>query len=172
MKEKILTLLMAFFCLTAFADEPLRYLWVWTNNGDKISYDLVEKPRVAFSELTLVITKNGTVQSFPMGDIVRFTYESWLPGDVNKDGKVNVADITATINYIKRKAPAVFSFKNADVNSDEKIDFNDVAGMTDIILNKKTYNSSTSSQNIGDASYIYRNDGHFDAFFRDKVQSI
>ena len=31
---------------------------------------------------------------------------------------------------------------------------------------------SGMAQNIGDAFYIYRNDGEFNAFFRDEVQSI
>ena len=31
---------------------------------------------------------------------------------------------------------------------------------------------SGMAQNIGEAFYIYRNDGQFNAFFRDEVQSI
>ncbi len=172
MRERLLTLMMAFLYLTAFADEPLRYLWVWKSNGDKMACDLTEKPQVTFSESSLVITQNGTSKSFPMEDVIRFTYESWLPGDANKDGKVNVADITATINNITGRKPAIFSVKNADVSGNDIVDFDDVVGMTDIIFNKNRYNSSNSPQNAGNVSYVYRNDGQFDAFFRDKVQSI
>ena len=132
MRERLLTLMMAFLYLTAFADEPLRYLWVWKSNGDKMACDLTEKPQVTFSESSLVITQNGTSKSFPMEDVIRFTYESWLPGDANKDGKVNVADITATINNITGRKPAIFSVKNADVSGNDIVDFDDVVGMTDI----------------------------------------
>lgn len=57
-------------------------------------------------------------------------------GDANGDGKVDVSDVTATINYILGKASGDFVFKAADVNEDGIIDVSDVTRIINIILGK------------------------------------
>lgn len=51
---------------------------------------------------------------------------SYLPGDANGDGKVNVLDIVAISNYFVEDIPEPFCYVNADVNDDGKIDVMDV----------------------------------------------
>ena len=56
-----------------------------------------------------------------------------MPGDANGDGKVDIADVTAIINYINGNVSSNFNEVNADVNGDGKIDIADVTGIINII---------------------------------------
>ena len=56
-------------------------------------------------------------------------------GDVNHDGKVDVADVTTLVDYILGNTPQGFNSNNCDVNEDTKIDVSDVTSLVDIILN-------------------------------------
>lgn len=57
-----------------------------------------------------------------------------LLGDANKDGVVDVADITAIAAYILGFSPSPFSMTNADVDSDGAITIADITGTAGIIL--------------------------------------
>jgi len=52
--------------------------------------------------------------------------EEITPGDADGDGKVDVNDVTSTINHILNKPVATFIEKAADMDQDGKIDVNDV----------------------------------------------
>ena len=54
-------------------------------------------------------------------------------GDVNKDGDITIADVTALVNIILGK---YFDTENADINSDGHITFDDVSALLNIILGK------------------------------------
>ena len=65
-----------------------------------------------------------------------------LKGDVNRDGKVDVADITALVNIILNKATypkdvEFYDFDAANVNGDELISIPDLTALVNIILNSK-----------------------------------
>lgn len=55
-----------------------------------------------------------------------FTEKSYIPGDADGDTKVDVNDVTSTINYILNKPVAKFIKEAADMDKDGKIDVNDV----------------------------------------------
>ncbi len=57
-------------------------------------------------------------------------------GDVNGDGSVGAADVSAMINYILKRPNAAFIFKNADMNSDGTISATDVSALINVILHK------------------------------------
>ena len=61
--------------------------------------------------------------------------ESFLLGDVNHDGTINMMDVIAVINYILNR-PTVFFAEEADVNADGWISMSDVTGIINIILHK------------------------------------
>ena len=71
-------------------------------------------------------------------DNVRLTYLGFDKGngDVNNDGKVDIIDVTTTIDHILGEAPDQFSAKAADLNGDGKIDITDLTTIIDIILQK------------------------------------
>ncbi|MBQ6064055.1 MAG: leucine-rich repeat protein [Prevotella sp.] len=66
--------------------------------------------------------------------------EDFLMGDVNLDGRVNITDVMAVVNYILGYEMPVFSRKAADLKADGKINVTDVLGIVNIIL---TGNSRT-----------------------------
>ena len=61
--------------------------------------------------------------------------DTTLKGDVNHDGKVDVADVTTLVDYILGNTSQGFDASNCDVNDDTKIDVSDVTSLVDIILN-------------------------------------
>ena len=63
-----------------------------------------------------------------------FTVIDGLRGDANEDGKVDVNDVTTTINYILGKNPSPFNYRNANVNDDNTVNVMDVTTLINIIL--------------------------------------
>ena len=67
----------------------------------------------------------------------QITVGSVMLGDVNKDKKVNVADVTALVNIILGKdngETPTYDHEAANVNKDSTINFNDIAALMTIIL--------------------------------------
>ena len=64
-----------------------------------------------------------------------------LLGDVNRDGNVTIADVTALVNIILGKATEGdsnnYDFKAANVNEDEDITIADVTALVNLILHKE-----------------------------------
>ena len=58
--------------------------------------------------------------------------QTWIKGDVNGDGEVDVRDITALIDVIMN---SVTDNPRADVNEDADIDVRDITALIDIIMN-------------------------------------
>lgn len=72
-------------------------------------------------------------------DNFRLTYlgPSVLIGDVNNDGSITIADVTALVNIILGKdAEGQYNHKAADVNDDSTITIADVTALVNIILGK------------------------------------
>ena len=59
---------------------------------------------------------------------------SYIQGDANGDGLVNVTDIVATVNYIMEKNPANFNKVAADLTGDGEINVTDIVKMVSIIM--------------------------------------
>lgn len=77
-------------------------------------------------------------------------YESTIivPGDVNNDGSISVADLTMLASYILGDAPEGINIKNADVNGDNAVSVADLTSLSSLILD----NSGGSPKNPGDAN--------------------
>ena len=59
---------------------------------------------------------------------------SFIRGDVNQDGFVNIADVTMLVNYILGGNPSPFSLEAAHVDSDDDINVADVTALIELIL--------------------------------------
>ena len=100
--------------------------------GDTFAFEALD------NELTYTLCINGeTVQeitfSEPDTDIaLEINEETMLRGDVNRDGKVNVSDVTTLINMILDVIEK--DMESADVNVDGKINVSDVTALINIIL--------------------------------------
>lgn len=61
--------------------------------------------------------------------------DSFLMGDVNNDGYVNIVDVTCMVSHILGDTPPVFIRKAADLNNDGTINITDVTALVELILN-------------------------------------
>ena len=57
-----------------------------------------------------------------------------LYGDVNDDGSVNIADVTALIDYLLRGEDSAINLTAADCNKDDRVDISDVTALIDYLL--------------------------------------
>ena len=73
---------------------------------------------------------------------------TWLKGDVNADGEVNIADINALLDIILGKEVDHDAWLRADVNEDGEINIADINALIDIILGASM--SMSSQVNTGD----------------------
>ena len=58
---------------------------------------------------------------------------SYILGDINSDGTVNVLDYTGVANHIHGMTPTGFNMKAADVDENDVIDVRDYTGVANII---------------------------------------
>lgn len=63
---------------------------------------------------------------------------SFVKGDADGDGAIDVNDVTTTINHILGKPVANFVYEAANIDGDDTIDVNDVQGIIDRALGKVT----------------------------------
>ena len=61
-----------------------------------------------------------------------------LRGDVDMDGVVGIADVSALIDYLLGNDPEPFDYNAADVNEDQRIDIADITDLIDILLSSKS----------------------------------
>ena len=56
------------------------------------------------------------------------------PGDVKEDGMINVADVSALIQYLLTGDSSLINLDNADVNGDGLVIINDIAALINMLL--------------------------------------
>lgn len=59
-----------------------------------------------------------------------------MKGDANGDGTVNAADIVESVNAFNGKPSTKFILSNADLNSNNQVDEDDIKGIVNIIMEK------------------------------------
>ena len=104
--------------------------WDWQTSNSRIAtvdeHGVVEAKSKGTATITLS-SDNGISAScrIQVGDAAY--------GDANDDGVVDKKDYKIVVDYIARKNPSGFNFKNADINEDGVIDINDLTGIVNII---------------------------------------
>ena len=73
---------------------------------------------------------------FTVGDWVTPPDPQFIPGDVNNDKVMNIADVTALIDYLLGNNTGI-NLDAADVNTDAAINIADVTALIDLLLNKE-----------------------------------
>ncbi len=58
-----------------------------------------------------------------------------MRGDVDGDGSVNIADVTALIDYLLNGDASGFNLSGADCNQDRSVNISDVTALIDYLLN-------------------------------------
>ena len=79
--KKIILLLMALVLLPtmARAADTTQQLVVWLKNGQKIRHDLADKPETRFNAGYLMLTTSKVSVSYPLTDVLRYTFEGNIP---------------------------------------------------------------------------------------------
>ena len=74
----------------------------------------------------------STTNKYTVADIT--DQYSYLLGDVNDDGEVNISDVTSLIDILLGKNADAETLLRCDVNSDEEVNISDVTSLIDILL--------------------------------------
>ena len=74
----------------------------------------------------------------------KLTVKSYILGDINSDGVVDVSDYTGVANHIHGNTPEGFVVKAGDVDGSGTIDVSDYTGVANIIHTGSIYGSNTS----------------------------
>ena len=61
-------------------------------------------------------------------------FDTYLAGDANGDGKVDVADIVEIVNYLQEQKSERFNEKNADADNNNVVNIEDINAIVNIIL--------------------------------------
>lgn len=75
MRQKLFCILFGLTALAAHADQKPKYLTVWSKDGGKQAYALQRLPEISFTESDLVVTSDNADFSYPLTELLRFTYE-------------------------------------------------------------------------------------------------
>lgn len=118
------------------------------NDNEGVLFNLTVKvPDSAAGDYTLYLKKiylttpameNGamTYVEVRCGDATsNLNVWSYLPGDANGDGVVDVTDVVVTAQYILGLNPNPFVLEAADMNGDQEITVTDAVRITNLILN-------------------------------------
>ncbi len=80
-------------------------------------------------------SRNGAGDYFAVDNVVVTGLITVAQGDVDGDGNVNIADVTALIDYLLSGNATGISLSAADVNGDSSVNIADVTDLIDILLN-------------------------------------
>lgn len=109
----------------------------WYRDGELISETMSFQYTPDYEDITLVARFHEAV--FNPGNPDEPNLDR-LPGDVNFDGQISIADVTALVNIILGKdnsEPYQYDHDAADVNNDNGITIADVTSLVNIILGKQ-----------------------------------
>lgn len=95
---------------------------------------------IKISDIVLSTTKAVKINADDV--TAQLEVKSYLLGDPNNDGSIDVVDITMIANHILGNNPENFIFAAADVDADGTVDVNDIISIANIIL----YGSSSNAK--------------------------
>ena len=99
---------------------------------------VIDKVQISttFDTIASISTKLGRYHSHVGFDNIRLSYKCAGLGDVNLDGAITIADVTALVNILLGKPLPLYSNKAADVNEDGMKTIADVTALVNVILGK------------------------------------
>ena len=112
--------------------ETIVYYKADLSRGNAANYDEGYTHATADGTWTYELYQNCTFCKF-----IAYVPLSYLRGDLNHDGLVNIADVVILTNLVLGKETALLNLAEADLNGDTKTDVTDVVELTNIILGKE-----------------------------------
>lgn len=133
--KKLLLTIVGMVCWTAvMADNIYPYLTFVSSDGSTTSMGVSELALTVADQDNLTAVNSEETKTFKLSSLEKMYFSgqsetNTLKGDVNKDGKVDISDIVATINQIAGTA----TYPDADVNGDNDVDISDIVAIINII---------------------------------------
>ena len=119
---------------------------------------------IKISDIVLSTTKAVKINADDV--TAQLEVKSYLLGDPNNDGSIDVVDITMIANHILGNNPENFIFAAADVDADGTVDVNDIISIANIILYGSSSNAKPSMAKASShlANNVTSNDSNGDGF--------
>lgn len=139
MKKTIITMLIALVAMVASA-ETYSYLKFTKTNGSTVTCS-VAGIKVTYDNSNITVTNDEGTTTIALSEVQDMyfsndagTTPSYKIGDVNKDGNVSIADVTALIDYLLGGDASAIDLAAANVNSDDTVSIADVTALIDLLL--------------------------------------
>ena len=119
---------------------------------------------IKISDIVLSTTKAVKINADDV--TAQLEVKSYLLGDPNNDGSIDVVDITMIANHILGNNPENFIFAAADVDVDGTVDVNDIISIANIILYGSSSNAKSSMAKASKhlANNVTSNESNGDGF--------
>ena len=112
----------------------------WYENDVLVSNEMYFQYQMKAQSTTLVAKFKKNYQPSnpdePVSQQTNIDNTSNIKGDANGDGTVNAADIVESVNAFNGKPSTKFILSNADLNSNNQVDEDDIKGIVNIIMEK------------------------------------
>lgn len=122
--------------------EPDAVVFRWTTAAEVTNPYILKglSPSTKYEVEVQPVYEDGTTGDWTR-TLVFWTLEDAVEADVNRDGTISIADVTAIVNILLGKVtpennPNNYDFNAANVNGDEGITIDDVMTLVNIILEK------------------------------------
>ena len=139
MKKTIITMLIALVAICASA-ETYSYLKFTKTNGTTVTCS-VEGLKITYDNTNVTATNAEGTTTIALAEVRDMYFSNdgsttpvYQLGDVNMDGDVNIADVTALIDYLLNGDDSVIDLTAANVNEDNSVDISDVTHLIDMLL--------------------------------------
>ncbi|MBR5726403.1 MAG: dockerin type I repeat-containing protein [Muribaculaceae bacterium] len=137
MKKTIITMLIALVAIFASA-ETYNYLKFTKTNGSTVTYS-VEGLKLTYTTSNVIVTNVDGTSTIALAEVqdMYFTNEatpSFIRGDVNNDGFLNISDVTELINYLLTDDATGINLEAANCNQDTTISIDDVTTLINYLL--------------------------------------
>jgi hypothetical protein len=134
MRKIVLSVVIALFGLLSVQASDYTKLTFQQVDGTKQSVDL-QSLVITFSDGQLLATNENGDQSFALRNLAKMYFStSSIIGDVNRDGFVNISDVTCIINYILNGDGSNIDLEAAELNGDGTINISDATKLINMIL--------------------------------------
>lgn len=132
-------MLIALVAICASA-ETYSYLKFTKTNGSTVTCS-VEGLKITYDNTNVTVTNAEGTTTLALAEVKDMYFSNdgsttpvYQLGDVNMDGDVNIADVTALIDYLLNGDDSVIDLTAANVNEDNSVDISDVTHLIDMLL--------------------------------------
>ena len=139
MKKTIITMLIALVAICASA-ETYSYLKFTKTNGSTVTCP-VEGLKITYDNTNVTVTNAEGTTTIALAEVQNMYFSNdgsttpvYQKGDVNMDGQVNIADVTALIDYLLSGDATNINVEAANVNEDDAVNIADVTALIDMLL--------------------------------------